>query len=315
MNSPTTLALIVLGGASGTALASITQTNAPAPGGYAQAGAFPSTCGCSSIDVGANIATGFGPVADFDEQSFTGSGTGSASALHSVPDLDLSMQASSGLGFARFNGENTHLNSAFFAAAIADAGWKDVFTVSHPSLNGQIGFMVFRVRARGQFEASGFSGAASLWLKPFRNNLSIPTNAHYHPGNADIGGAGEQAAFWALSSDSTPVSRNLDGFATFSAPITFGQPFTLGVFARATAGQRSASGFPGSSVSTLNFGSQGVTWDGIASIRDANGTLVAGATIDSGSGIDWNPPIALCDSIDFNGDGLFPDTQDIDDFL
>ncbi len=26
-------------------------------------------------------------------------------------------------------------------------------------------------------------------------------------------------------------------------------------------------------------------------------------------------PAALCDSIDFNGDGLFPDTQDIDDFL
>ncbi len=27
------------------------------------------------------------------------------------------------------------------------------------------------------------------------------------------------------------------------------------------------------------------------------------------------PPVAGCDAIDFNGDGLFPDTQDIDDFL
>jgi hypothetical protein len=26
-------------------------------------------------------------------------------------------------------------------------------------------------------------------------------------------------------------------------------------------------------------------------------------------------PTAACDAIDFNGDGLFPDTADIDDFL
>ncbi len=42
--------------------------------------------------------------------------------------------------------------------------------------------------------------------------------------------------------------------------------------------------------------------------------LTPNASITSCSGHDYSP-VPACDSIDFNGDSLFPDTQDIDDFL
>ncbi len=42
--------------------------------------------------------------------------------------------------------------------------------------------------------------------------------------------------------------------------------------------------------------------------------LIANVTLTSCSGHNYAPPV-VCDSIDFNGDSLFPDTADIDDFL
>ncbi len=316
------LALIVLCGAAGAAHAALSQAVITPPGGFVQAAAYPTTNGClGGVAAGNDITTGCGTGADFDEQAFSGAGSASASAANSAPGpfgpINQSISGTAGLGYVRAQGSNAYTDYASFANAVFDGGWNETFTVSHPSLNGQGGYMVFRLHAQGQMHTEGLSGSTFIDISSYKNHVLIPWNAHYAQEGSDVGTGvgGNQFARWGLASYGLPDNRSVDAYVTMSVPITFGTPFTLGVYSRAVAGQRSSGGFNGPSSDWLNFSTRGVEWAGIVSIRNAGGTVVSGSTIISGSGINWLPPITSCDSIDFNGDGLFPDTQDIDDFL
>jgi hypothetical protein len=61
---------------------------------------------------------------------------------------------------------------------------------------------------------------------------------------------------------------------------------------------------------------RGLAWTGFKNVQAA-GQPVAVFNVVSGAGVDWTadqtPP--ACDDIDFNGDGIFPDNQDLVDFL
>ena len=301
---------------------SLAQGTAAAPGGFVQAGAYPSTNGCvGSVYVGNDLTTLCGQGVDFHEQAFAGNGSASAAAANSAPGangpLNQSISGSAGLGYVRVQGSNAYTDYANFANAVLDGGWNESFTVSHPSFSGQGGFMVFRLHARGQMHTEGLSGSAVVEVQPYKNHVRIPWNAYYAQEGSDVGSAsgGNQFARWGLASYGLPDNRTVDASVTMSVPFTFGTPFTLGVYARGIAAQRSSGGFNGPSSDWLDFSTNGVEWAGITAVRDAGGAMVSGATVVSGSGIDWTPPLSSCDSIDYNGDGLFPDTADIDDFL
>ncbi len=322
MKQVTTLVAFVSCGLAGAALASFSQTTTTPPGGFVQAGTYPmSVCGCMATGIGNDLALIYGQSSDFDEQAFSGNGVASASASNSTPGaqgpLNQSISGSATLGYVRAQGSNAYTDYAVFANATLDGGWNESFTVSHSSLNGQAGYMVFRLHARGSFHTEGLSGSALIEVASYKNHAALAWNPYYLQEGSDVGSANgqNQYARWGLASYGSPDNRSVDAYVTMSVPFTFGTPFTLGVYARATAGQRSSGGFNGPSSDWLDFSSHGVEWAGITGVLNAGGTGVTGSTIVSGSGIDWTPPVGACDGIDFNGDGLFPDTQDIDDFL
>ncbi|MFO0832892.1 MAG: hypothetical protein U0637_13755 [Phycisphaerales bacterium] len=64
---------------------------------------------------------------------------------------------------------------------------------------------------------------------------------------------------------------------------------------------------------TTNFNQASTYAAGTAAVVTLE-ILTPGASLSSCSGHNYAPP-QTCDPIDFNNDGLFPDTQDIDDFL
>jgi hypothetical protein len=294
------------------AIADISQATITSPGGFIQAGVYQSTCSCNLIP-GAGMAATFGTGEDFHELAFSGMSSAQASAAFSGGGITNSASGTAEMGRARMMTSNTCPNSASFAAGNTNGGWKETFTVSHPSLNGQAGFMVFQIRARGTMNATGFAGAASIQTTGYKDNLELSVDPLFDPGNSDPTGSDRQRAQWGLASDVLPESRTVDGTVTMAVPITFGQSFTLGIYALAHSGQRSSSGAFGSSTGMLDFSGDGLTWNGITSVQ-SGGQPVSGHTVISATGIDWSQPFAVCCPADFNCDGSL-NSQDFFNFL
>lgn len=295
--TPLISALSVMASAS----AGISQSTITAPGGFAQAGCYTITSGL--IVPGADLAT-MGLGQSFEEHSFAGVSSCEASASYSGPPSTTN-SATVALGVFRGRAYDSTLTTNPFPAGVCNGGWKEAFTVNNPALTGQGGFMTFQVKARGGLSATGDSGSALIELLSYKDNAVLQTNPYFDPGNSDIVGTSQQYGRWGVATYlSVPFdSRNVNGTVTFSVPITFGQSFTLGVYARIYAGLRSSGGF-GGIVSTGNadLSGAGVTWNGVATIRDAAGVEVSGSTVVSGSGIDWSGPFGC--PPDFDADGF-----------
>jgi hypothetical protein len=268
------------------ALAGLTQSQIIAPGGFIQALAAPATNSWAGI--GGDLETlAVGP-RDFEEAPFAGSSTASASAVWSEPSYLLDASGQAGMGFIRCDAGRNSPNSAPFSIGAIHGGWKESFTISHPGLNGQPGHLVFQVRARGYLEVAGFNGSAAAAIAAFKDNANLGSSPYFHAGSG-TGGSNQQVQ-WAVASFGQPDDLTVDDLVTIGVPITFGQPFTLGVYAFIRAGHRSAAGLAGNSTAEADFG-QGVNWAGITSIRDAVGAVVSGATILSGTGLNWSGPV------------------------
>ena len=279
--------------------AGLSQATVVPPGGFIQAGAYEVTGSCPKtpgIDLSATCDT----PQDFHEQGFSGVASAQQSATFSNATISNSAGGTVGMGLVRMMTINTSPWGANFPAGMANGGWKETFTVSHPSLAGQAGFLVFQIRARGTLDATGFAGATSFRTTGFKDNIELLVNPLFDRSDSDPNGSGAQSAFWSLASDVSTVNRIVDGTVTMAAPITFGQSFTLGIYAFAQAGQRSQSSFPGSSSATLDFSGNGLEWAGITSVQ-SGGAPVTGYTIISGTGIDWSLPL---DGLDPDGDGV-----------
>lgn len=299
--------------AAAAAHASISQSTLTPPGGFAQAACYSSTGGLPAA--GADIVS-FGTPQSAEEHAFSGNSSASATASYSGAPTFNSGAVTASFGAFRFNVQDTTFSFQPFPAAQVNGGWKDTFTVNHPSLNGQAGYMTFEVRAQGTESASGESGSATLLLAAYKDNAILTTNPYFSPGNSDIVSTSAQYGRWGSAAFGVPVSRVVDGVVTFSVPITFGQNFSLGVYALASAGLRSSGGFGSTCTGNADFSTQGVTWNGITTIRDSTGTIINGATIVSGSGVDWIPPYALpCGTADFDGDGDSGTDADIEAFF
>jgi len=296
----------------GPARAGISQSTVSAPGGFMQAGSYASTSGGGLIP-GADLAASFGTGLDFHELAYSGDSSVAQSAAGTSGQVTNSAAGETGMGYGRFSAFNSCPNSAFFATGAANGGWKETFSVSHPDLTGQAGYMVFQLRYRGSMEATGFAGAAGISTTGYKDNNELMMNPYFDRGGSDAISTDRQRAQWALSTFGSPDSRVIDGVVTMAVPITFGQSFTLGLYAHARCGQRSVSGVGGISTATLDFSSGGVTWNGIVDVKTAAGASVTGYTITSGTGIDWSGPYTECVA-DLSGDGLV-DFADYLEFL
>jgi hypothetical protein len=310
------LGFSAVGLASNAASAGFSQSLTPSPGGLVQTGVFSITLGVPNAG---DDLVAFNTPQDFEELLFSGDSSASANAAYTGSPTVNSVSATAALGSFRSLAVNSTLSLEPFPAAMANGGWKETFTVSNASLTGQQGFFIFQVRVRGSEQATGISGSALLTLHAYKNNQNIPSNAYFNSGNSDSPGVSIQFGRWGLATYGNPNtdSRTIDDTVTFSVPITFGQPFTLGVYALTYAGLRSSGGFGTPCTSRADFSGHGVTWNGITAIRNASGTVVAGSTIETGSGVDWTNPYNPCvaDVDDGNGTGVPDGGVTIDDLI
>jgi len=290
-----------LGLAVGYAVAGISKTTVPFPGGFGQAAAFKLTN--ANFVPGGDLQTVTGTPQDFEEAAFGPSGSAMVGASYSQANLSNSISAKFGFGYLSADGSDHFPDDAFFSAAIANGGWKETFTVTHPTLTGN-GYLVFRVRGKGNIHATGLTGSGNLIVGPFKNDQPLAQNPYFDIGGSDVIGSTDQYARWGHASFGATTSRSFDGVTTMSVPLTFGVQFNLGVYALVIAGQRSSGGQGGNSTSTIHAE---LTWDGLVGVFNDSG-VVNGATVISGSGTDWGPSAAPCPS-DFNGDGLVDDSD------
>ncbi len=283
------------------------QTSA-APGGFMQSCAGPSGGG-SSPWPGDDIFPMFPDAsADKEELAFTGDTSASTSAAFSGPagsgTATNSSSGTSGLGFIAGFAANDAPNNSFFAHAESNGGWSEMFTVSNPALTGQDGFMQFTLNVNGSLSAAGFAGLSGFVVTGYKDNAQLLKNALFSEGGSDLLGTDRQYGNWGIATYAVneSVSKTVDDTVTFAVPIKFGTPFKLGIYAKAKAGMRSASGVPGNSTCTADF-SQGLIWGGIVAVYHGM-TPIDDYTISSGSGVDWDIPFDAGDPADLNGDGV-----------
>lgn len=294
MRKPHILASAVIG-LSAPALAALSQAVIVAPGGFVQTAGFPMTC--CGFPPGADISASNGAPQDFHEQAFAGAGSAMQSSSYSSAGIINGATASARMGIIGMTAHNTSPDASTFPVGVGNGGWKEIFTVNHPGLTGQAGFMVFQLRARGSMNVSGLTGSAFLTTSGFKDNAELVQNAYFNIGNSDPVAPGTQRCQWRLASFGLPDSRVVDSVVTMAVPITFGQSFTLGIYAAAVCSQRSSGGVGGTSNANLNFGGDGVIWNGIVSVQ-SGGSPVTGYTVISGTSTNWNVPqgcYANCD--------------------
>lgn len=176
-------------------------------------------------------------------------------------------------------------------------GWVDTVTVTdaNPLLNGMQAIWLFKVNVSRTFDVSGFNGFDRVELEPYINQMRLPANT---PGYDDgqfnhLISTDRQHSQWQLGVPFVGASAHT-GFvdtATFTAEITLGTPFDLGIFALgwAAAGSNSASQSIGS---TGEFGGT-VTWGGSAGLTGTNGISLGAFDVTSLSGPDWVQPVPI----------------------
>jgi hypothetical protein len=287
------------------AYAGFTFSTAPAPGGFVQVCAAPSTSGGSPWP-GADLTpecTAAG--ADFKEASFSGNATAERAASSSATALSNSCHGRAGLGFIQAYAVNNAPNSSSFAQATANAGWSETFVISNAALTGQAGYMQFTLHVQGTLAASGFAGSARFIVTGYKDAAQLMINPLFSPGNSDLLSTDRQYGNWSIATFGNPPTdgKTVSGTVTFAVPFTFGTPFKVGIYARAAAGMRSSSGVPGNSTAEANF-LNGLTWGGITGIFNAAQAPVQGSTVASGSGLDWTGPLGPPNPADLNGDGV-----------
>jgi hypothetical protein len=168
-------------------------------------------------------------------------------------------------------------NSQFgFTLAAVNAGWNDMLVVTpqDPAQNGQSALFSFDLHVSGELEAqpTGNSGT-ELRIAAYRDN------GQNGFAQWSVGGQGQ---------GNFPYQQIVDTVVTLDLPVTLGQPWQFGLYARAVAG--SASFGPNWISEANNDFLSTITWQGI------NGVTVGGQpiafSVSSQSGIDWTRSFA-----------------------
>lgn len=280
------IVLALAGSSSSIALAGLSQASIAAPGGFIQTLAAPASS-TSNPWAGSDLTIMFtSPSTDLQEATFSGNASVFRASAHASANTSKSASGTVGMGFLKFQAQNNGPNNSNFAAADANGGWKDTFTISSPGLTGQSGFMQFTLNITGSLAASGFAGLASFGVTAYKDNIQLAANPLANPGNSDLISTDRQYGNWVASS-APDVSKNVNDVITMAVPFTYGTPFTLGIYARAHAGMRSSSGVPGNSQASVQFQNT-LVWGGISNMFvGGTGTTTNDYTVAAASGVDW----------------------------
>jgi hypothetical protein len=284
--------------------ADLSFATAPAPGGFVQACAGPST-GSGSIWPGADNFLFYVPNtgATLVEESFVGDTVGDIGAAYSAGGITNSAHAVAGLGFIQLTASNTAPDAANFPLGVAHGGWSETFVISNRELTGQSGFMEFTLDVNGTLFAAGLTGSSIFTVTGYKDAGQLTANQFFDPGDSDPLGGGFQYGNWGIATFGNPptAGKTVNDTVTFAVPFTFGTPFKLGIYANARAGMRSSGGAGGVSSAETHF-EQGLSWGGISNIYLGT-TPTTEYTITSGSGIDWTVAIGGGDPADLDGNG------------
>ncbi len=305
-SSRRTVSLAVAGAilATAAAYAGFTFNTAPAPGGFMQAGAGPSTPGSGpwpgSDFTGQHSAAG----CDFHELSFSGNGSATQSAAYASGNYSNGASGTAGMGYIKGHAQNNAPNNSFFAGSSANGGWTETFVISSPANTGQPGIMQFTMHVQGTLAATGFAGSSSFTVTGYKDASQLMANSYFSPGGSDLQGTDRQYGHWAIATYGNPPTdgKTVNDTVTFAVPFTYGTPFKLGIYAAARAGMRSSSGVAGNSTADSDF-SNGLTWGGITNVYLA-GVPTADYSITSGTGINWGGPVGPPNPADLNHDGM-----------
>ena len=222
----------------------------------------------------------------------TAAATQSFSLLWPPANLPYSGNATASVNFAKIKvfATDQGATSVLFPTAAAQAGWTDQLTIVAPGQSGA-GLLDIKVHVEGDLSADN-GARPGFWLAPYVNHNMVGLNASFnaanpHPMIGSLGAIGDQTRVWWLPADGNSVTLHVNENVDFFLPFTFGQTFSLGLYAEALAGNGSYSGGPTAPVShaTSDF-SHTVSWAGIGGIT-AGGSAVNGYTIGSASGTDW----------------------------
>lgn len=275
------------------ALAGLSQSSiGTGPGGYAQAVAGPGSFGTVPWG-GSDLALAYPSSATVNELAFSGNASASRSASFTNSTISNFASTTFALGWGKLYASNTSPNNASFAQANAGGGWTDRYTITNPAKTGQAGIFVFGIAVDGLLSASGPSGRALLNVTAYVNGNQLDiygTKGAYHNNGSSTPIATDRQTGWWEVASAPDASLGVNSVVTFAAPFVFGTPFSLGVYAQAQAGQRSTAGSTTPSTALANFGST-LTWAGINSIRQGDGTAITGSTVSADSGTDWTGPI------------------------
>lgn len=279
--------LALAGGVSNLSAAELGRLDVPAPG------AMISVCGGLNWS-GSAYAVGDKGVwlpgqASCDAAITTapgGSVTQSAAYVVASPEpVNASASGMSTLGQMGLFAHSRATPAAGFAQAEATGGWVDMLTLTplNASDIGKTAQMSFLIHAEGTLTgqapggAFSFNSGAGLGIKPYVNDASLPAG----PGAEFFVGGQGQFNF--------PYNQTVNQFVSFTANITLGTAFELGVFARAIAGNASAGSVYTFNDATVDF-SNTLSWAGISALTLAGNAVPY--TLSSASGIDWTQPYA-----------------------
>lgn len=204
-----------------------------------------------------------------------------------LPYSDTSF-ASADFGHIHVAATSTGPNQVLFPQGAGQAGWTDRLTITAPGQSGS-GTLVFTVHVDGHLHEDGPNGRPGFFITPYNQGSVVNRDAIFDAANpTPVVGSGTslgyQSRVWFAPAVSNVSDLVVNENITFSVPFTFGQQFSLGLYAIAVASNGSFGAGTVDSVSSSDFKNTAV-WSGVSEVL-AGGQTVA-YTINSASGVNW----------------------------
>lgn len=202
-----------------------------------------------------------------------------AYAVGGPTPVDTSAHGETTMGQTRLYAQFVGSNAAGFEVAVATGGWVDMMTLNpvNPADIGKTASFSFAIEVEGTLQSlPQGNGGAGFGLAPYVNDASI----------LDAQGVVQQFTAQGQGQYNFPYDETVDHIAVFTANVTLGTAFELGVFARAFTGNASYS--PDSSfvsAGTVDF-SHTISWAGVTAVTLDGNAL--DYSLASASGIDWS---------------------------
>ena len=237
------------------------------------------------------------------------SGAFQASPSSPIYNYSTTATATAALGTIHLDASSTGPNSVLFPTGAAQGGWTTDLTISAPG-NLQIpgssaaiaitngvttGTLEFLVHVDGTLTENGPGGRPGFWVTPYANGNLIGPDSIFQANNPNpIIGSASSAGFetreWWLPADpsNTNLSLVVNQDILFTTTFTFGQQFSLGLYADAIGANGSYGNTFIPNISTSDFAST-ITWAGIQGISvDGSNLITSGYSVTSTSGVNWN---------------------------